>query len=83
MAAVWLAPSAAPLRVFAPIAASVVGASALAADSLPQQPSLAPAVGGPAPASAGAAVAPDPASRVPFPAVAGISGPPAAFLYLE
>ena len=75
LAAVYLAASAGPLRVFAPIVASAAGASALVAAFSFHLASLAPAAGGPAPASAEAAFAPFLASRVALPAVVGISCP--------
>jgi hypothetical protein len=73
VAAASPATSAAAGRVFAPIAASVACAAVRSAGASRHQPSVASAVDGPAPVSAGVSVVPDPASRLDFPAVAHIS----------
>jgi hypothetical protein len=79
VAAVCSATSAAAVRVFAPFAASVAGASVPAAAFSLHLLSVVLAADGPAPAFAGVSGVPDPASRRAFPAVAGISGPVWAF----
>src|SRR2546428_22089 len=70
LAAVFPANAAAAGRAFVPIAASVAGAAALAVPFSLHQPSVGPAAGGPAPASAGVSVVPDPVWHLAFPAVA-------------
>ncbi len=82
-AAVCPATSAAALHVFALIGASVVGAAAPAAAFSFRQASVAPAAGGPAPASAGVSVAPALASQIASPALAGTSCPASGFQCLE
>ena len=75
--------SAAPSRVFAAFAGSVVGVAALPAGFSCHQPSVAPLAGAPALVSAGASAVPGPASRAACPAVAGISGLAAGSLCWE
>src|SRR5271166_3692985 len=77
------ATSAAAGRVFAPISASVAGASARSADFSLRWRFVGPAAGGPGPAAAGVSGGPVPASRKACPAVAGISGPVSGFPCLE
>src|SRR5690348_16218829 len=79
LAVVYLAASAAPVRVSAPIVGFAVGASAQAGVSSRRHASLA-SVGAPAPVSAGASGAPVLASQRAYPALAGISCPALGFL---
>ena len=79
LAVVYLATSAAPVRVSAPIVGFAVDASAQAAAFSLRQAVLA-SVGAPAPVSAGAAGAPVLASQRAYPALAGISCPALGFL---
>jgi hypothetical protein len=79
LAVVYLATSAAPVRVSAPIVGSAAGASAQAAAFSLRQ-AVRASVGGPAPASAGASGAPVLASQRAYPALAGISYPALGFL---
>lgn len=72
-AAVELAASAADLRAFVPIVASVAGAFARPAAASLDWPCLVPVAGAPSAGSAGASAAPALDSHVAFPAVAGIS----------
>ena len=77
------AATAAAVRAFAAIAASVAGASAPPAAWLLHWRSVASAAGVPGPASVGVFAVPVPASRMPFPAAAGTSGPASGRLCLE
>ena len=74
LAVVYLATSAAPVRVSAPIVGFAAGASAQAAAFSVRQAVLA-SVGAAALVSAGASVAPVLALQRAFPGLAGISGP--------
>ena len=74
-AAVLFATSPAAACVFAPIAASVADAAALAAAFWLQEPSAAAIAGAPSPAAAVVSGVPDSARRSTFPAVAGTFGP--------
>jgi hypothetical protein len=82
LAVVYLATSAAPVRVSAPIVGFAAGASAQAGVSSPPQAVLA-SVGDPALVSAGASGAPVLASQRAYPAPAGISCPALGFLCWE
>ena len=83
VAAVCSVTSLAAVRAFAPVAASVAGGAALAAAFSLHRRSVTPAASGPDPAAVGVSGSPAPASRVVFPAVAGISGPVVGFPCLE
>ena len=83
VAAVFLAISAAASSVVVPIAAFAAGASAQAAGSCFHWPSLALAVGAPAPVFAGAFVAPVVAAQRAYLALADISCPVLGFLCLK
>jgi len=72
--AVFAACAAAAERVFAPIAGSVVGASAPSAAFSLHWLAVVPSAGGPAPVSAGVSGGPVAASHTAFPAVVGTSG---------
>ena len=79
LAVVYLATSAAPARVSAPVVEFAAGASAQAAAFSVRQAVLA-SVGAHAPVSAGASGAPVLASQRAYPAHAGISCPALGFL---
>src|SRR5208337_862530 len=83
VAAVSAATSVVVVGVFAATAASVAGAAALLVAVLPHWRSVALVAGVPAPAFVEACLVPVAASRMPFPAAAGISGPASGCRYLE